>query len=139
MPPPEAEWYLPTLVTILDDGRWVAGFDFASRRGRPVHVVTGWNPGDERPSRDTNQLRNDQLKFELEGMGFEVFAALGSDPHSDHAEESWAVVGMSDQQAIEVGRHFDQAAIFRIDAQEQHVLGCSANWSVSRPRNARDN
>ena len=138
IPPPEAEWYLPTLVTVHDGGRWVSGFDFASRRGRPVHVITAWNPGDERPSLDTNRLRNDQLKVELETMGFEVFAALGSDPHSEHAEESLAVVGMSDEQATEVGCLFDQVAIFRIEASSQHVLGCSANWAVSRPRSARD-
>ena len=103
-----------------------------------MHVITAWNPGDERPSLNMNRLRNDQLKVELETMGFEVFAALGSDPHSEHAEESWAVVGMSDEQAIEAGCRFGQVAIFRIEASSQHVLGCSAKWSVSRARSASD-
>jgi hypothetical protein len=75
-----------------------------------------------------NHERNDRLKFELEDMGFEVFAALRLDPYSEHAEERWAIVGMSDQQAIDFGRRYGQVAVFRVDATLQHVLGCLSEW-----------
>jgi hypothetical protein len=46
--PDIAALYLVTVVTIDDDGLLRPAHEVAARLGT-LHVVTGWNPGDERP------------------------------------------------------------------------------------------
>ncbi len=131
-PPPDAQWYLPTVVTVCVDGVWMSGFDFCISRDVQIHVITAWNPGDARPSFEINEARNQQLRADISAIGLEALEALGSDPNSPHAEKSWAVVGMTDDTAIELGKKYGQVAIFRITATLQSVLGCLAEWEVSR-------
>ena len=132
VPPPDAQWYLPTLVTVLDDGRWLSGFEFSAIRRVNFHVITAWNPGDERPSSEVNDTQNNQLLADISVMGLEALEALGSDPNSTHAEKSWAVIGLTDTTAIELGRKYGQVAVFRISESQQSVLGCLSEWEVSR-------
>ena len=131
-PPPDAQWYLPTVVTVCVDGVWMSGFDFCASRGVQIHVITAWNPGDERPGNEINEARNEQLRADISAMGLKALAALGSDPSSSHAEKSWAVVGMTDAAAIELGRKYGQVATFRISQSLQSVVGCLSEWEVSR-------
>jgi len=131
-PPPDAQWYLPTLVTVCVDGVWMSGFDCCASRGVQIHVITAWNPGDDRPSIDINDARNEQLRLDITALGFDVLEALGSDPNSTHSEKSWAVIGFTDEVAIELGKKYGQVAIFRISETQQSVLGCLDDWEVSR-------
>ena len=131
-PPPDAQWYLPTLVTVCVDGIWMSGFDFCASRGVQIHVITAWNPGDERPSSEVNDTQNNQLLADISAMGLKVLEALGSDPNSTHAEKSWAVIGLTDKAAIELGKKYGQVAVFRITESQQSVLGCLSEWEVSR-------
>lgn len=130
--PREAEWYLPTEVTVQVDGRWISAFEVAGRVAETLHVITAWNPGDLRPAREENQSRNVELRADIEAMGLSVLSALGSDPNSEHSEESWAVFGLTDEQAIALGAKFDQVAVFQITGSRQTVLGCKDGWQVSR-------
>ena len=132
VPPPDAQWYLPTLVTVCVDGIWMSGFDFCASRGVQIHVITAWNPGDERPSSEVNDTQNNQLLADISAMGIEALEALGSDPNSTHAEKSWAVIGLTDKIAIELGKKYGQVAVFRITESQQSVLGCLSEWEVSR-------
>ncbi len=132
VPPSDAQWYLPTLVTVCVDGVWMSGFDFCASRGVQIHVITAWNPGDDRPSSEINEARNEQLRAEISARGLEVLEALGSDPNSPHAEKSWAVIGLTDIAAVEFGKKYGQVAIFRITEFQQSVLGCLSEWEVSR-------
>ena len=132
IPPRDAQWYLPTVVTVCVDSVWMSGFEFCASRGEQIHVITAWNPGDERPVNEINEERNEQLRADISAMGLKALEALGSDPNSSHAEKSWAVVGMTDAAAIELGKKYGQVAIFRITRSLQSVLGCLSEWEVSR-------
>lgn len=132
VPPPDAQWYLPTVVTVSVDGVWISGFDFCALRGVHIHVITAWNPGDERPSGEMNDARNEQLRADILARELEAIQALGSDANSPYAEKSWAVVGMTDKDAIELGKKYSQVAVFRITEKQQSVLGCLDDWEVSR-------
>ena len=132
VPPPDAQWYLPTVVTVCVDGVWISGFDFCASRGVQIHVITAWNPGDERPSSKINEERNEQLREEISARGLKVLEALGSDPDSSHAEKSWAVIGLTDKVAVELGKKYGQVAVFRITEFCQSVLGCLSELEVSR-------
>ena len=57
---------------------------------------------------------------------------MGADPDSDHAEASWAVVGLDDHEARAIGASFGQVAVFRISDGMQTVLACSEDWTLSR-------
>jgi hypothetical protein len=124
--------YLPTIVTVEWRGAWRAAGAVAAALG-PLHVITAWNPGDERPSMEENGRRNALLHADLVALGLDPHPALGSDPRSTHAESSWAVTGISDADACALGAKYGQVAVFRITADTQTVLGCFAPWSVSRP------
>ena len=132
VPPPDAQWYLPTVVTVCVDGVWKSGFDFCASRGVQIHVVTAWNPGDERPGSEINEARNEQLRAEISARGLKALEALGSDPNSSHSEKSWAVAGLKDNAAVELGKKYGQVAVFRITESRQSLLGCLSEWEVSR-------
>jgi hypothetical protein len=132
VPPPDAQWYLPTVVTVCVDGIWMSGFDFCASRAVQIHVITAWNPGDERPGREINDARNKQLLADISALGFASLEALGSDPNSAHAEKSWAVIGLTDKVAVELGKKYGQVAVFRITESRQSVIGCLNEWEVSR-------
>jgi len=74
------------------------------------------------------------LLIDINAIGLDALEALGSDPESDHAEKSWAVRGLTDKQAVELGRKYGQVAIFRIDHLRQTVLSCFDEWSISRDK-----
>ena len=130
-PPDIATLYLATIVTIDDDALWRPAHEVAARLGT-LHVITAWNPGDERPAREVNDSANEALRADLTRRGLAPMRALGKDPNSDHAEESWTVVGFNDHDARELGAKYRQVAVFRITATRQTVLGCFAEWEVGR-------
>jgi hypothetical protein len=124
--------YLKTVVSIEEDGSLVPASNARCVAQGVVHVLTAWNPGHERPSREENDAANEELRIELESRGPNPFQAVGVDPHSEHAEESWAVHGLSDDEARALGTAFGQVAVFSLTATGQAVLACSEDWVVSR-------
>jgi hypothetical protein len=130
--PAIADLYLATNVTINDDGVWKTAFEFCLQHDVELHVITAWNPGDERPSQETNDAQNDLLRADMLALGVQPLEALGSDLSSEHSEKSWAAVGMTDGQAIELGKKYEQVAVFRINGSRQTVLGCFEEWKISR-------
>ena len=124
--------YLSTHVTVEVNGIWVSAPEAVGLIGQSLHVVTAWNPGDDRPTDAENEAANSLLRSDLEILGTRVLPALGSDPNSDHAEKSWAVAGISEESAIELGVKYGQVAIFRLEAESQTVLSCDGTWSRSR-------
>jgi hypothetical protein len=124
--------YLKTEVSVEVEGRLVpAATALASVKG-PMHVITAWNPGDARPTHEENEKANSELQSRLRAMGLHPVRALGADPDSDHAEESWAVVGLTDEQAWALGVEFGQVAVFRLTEGVQTVLACFEDWERSR-------
>ena len=128
-----AQIYLRTLVSIEEDGQLISAAESSLARDHVVHVVTAWNPGDERPTRDENDCANRRLLDLLVERGLQPIRAVGADPDSEHAEESWAVVGLEDEEARSIGASFGQVAVFRIADGVQTVLACTEEWSLSRP------
>lgn len=127
------ELYLKTHVSIEEGGRLVAVGESSMVRESIVHVITAWNPGDERPTHEQNNAANRALHDLLTGRGLHPRRAVGADPDSDHSEESWAVVGLDDHEARAIGASFGQVAVFRIADGMQTVLACTEDWSLSRP------
>ena len=124
--------YLKTVVSIEEDGLLVPASNARCITQGVVHVLTAWNPGDERLSREENDAANEELRIEIMSRGLNPCRAVGADPDSEHAEESWAIVGLSDDEARDIGAAFGQVAVFRVTATSQTVLACFEDWVVSR-------
>ena len=132
-PPPIAALYLKTEVLIDEDGELVPIQRSRLLASGPVHVITAWNPCDQRPTDQANRAANQALLEQLVTRGLEPVRAVGQDPDSSHAEESWAVSGTTDDIAREMGAQFGQVAIFRITTGSQTVLACEEDWQLARP------
>ena len=124
--------YLNTTVLFESNGDFLASLPISLSTQGPIHVITAWNPGDERPSRVVNEDANNRLRELLSARGLHPIRAVGKDPDSHHFEESWAVVGLTDDEARRVGLQFGQVAVFRIDEQSQTVLSCDGTWERTR-------
>ncbi len=127
-----AETYLKTIVTVEVDGQPVVIQASGLFTDQTAHVITAWNPGDDRPSAEENHCRDQELHRRLQGMGHEPVRVIGSDPDSDHREEGWAVVGLSDDAARAIGLEYGQLAIFRFCSRTQTVLWCDTSLELSR-------
>jgi hypothetical protein len=131
--PPIADLYINTVV-LIDGGEGLVPASESSlvAENNVVHVITAWNPGDARPTREENDEANQALFDELVQRGASPVRAVGADPDSSHSEESWAVTGLTDDDAREVGAAFGQVAIFRLMRRTQTVVSCFEHWQVSR-------
>src|SRR3954447_2068821 len=89
------ESYLRTEISVaLPDEGWVAAADALDGSASPMHVLTAWNPGSERPAVTVNRLHNRLLRAWLGELGVDVLAAIGASPEGDHFEESFATIGL---------------------------------------------
>lgn len=125
--------YLAAVVEIADDGLLVPIAESSLLRLGTVHVITAWNPGAARPTTSENEAANRELHRVLVERGYSPVRAVGREPDGTHCEDSWAVVGMSDDDAREIGARFGQDAIFRFADGVQMVVACDGSWSDSRP------
>lgn len=130
--PEIAHVYLKTHVSFVKNGRLepVTPADFP--HGEVAHVITAWNPGDERPNADSNAVADARLRDHLVGRGLDPLRARGADPESTHFEDGWLVRGLRDVDARSIGADFGQVAVFKLANARQAVLACSEEWSVSR-------
>jgi hypothetical protein len=130
--PEIATLYLGTEVYVCDSDIWITAFDYCSKYSTQLCVITAWNPGDERWSIETNESQNELLFQDLQTLGFSPIEAVGKDPASEHSEKSWAVAGISTNDAVSLGAKYRQVGIFHISEFRQTVHGCFEAWSVWR-------
>ncbi len=126
-----ADLYVQTHISIEEDGKRIP-VEKAQWSCETIHVITAWNPGTERLTREQNDKANERLRLDLVDRGLSPCRAVGKDPNSDYFEESWAVLGLSDQEARDIGASFNQVAVFRVADGKQTVIACTEDWCVSR-------
>jgi len=114
------------------DDEWLSAAEAAQVLRSPVFVITAWNPYSESRTDVENAATNELLRKRLLREGATIHPALGSDPKSDWAEESFAVEGMGRKKARSIGKEFEQHAIFELSREELIVLGCTGEWSERR-------
>lgn len=124
--------YVKTKIAFEVDGKLTPITGIPDLNQKTFHVITAWNPGDERLSKRDNDKANKKLFDLLETMNLTPIFAVGRDPDSDYFEESWAVNGLTDDEAKKIGADFRQEAIFRISDGTQAVLSCFEDWVVER-------
>ena len=126
-----ANLYVQTLIFLELDGNLMP-IEKTSLSSETIHVLTAWNPGTERLVQEENDKANERLHQDLVDRGLSPCRAMGKDPNSDYFEDSWAVIGLSDQEARDIGASFNQVAVFRVADGKQTVIACTEDWCVSR-------
>jgi hypothetical protein len=97
----------------------------------PVHVLTAHNPGVARPGTATNRARQAALEADLAASGLTVTRAVASAEDGTHAEESAAVVGWDDDEALALARRYGQDAIFRWTPDAWAVVPCDGGEALT--------
>lgn len=87
-------------------------------------IITAWNPGAARPGEAENRGANLRLEAEIARRGATWFPARGRDAAATHIEPSFAITGISPEDALDVGRQFGQAAIVYADGGRVALLWC---------------
>ena len=90
----------------------------------PIHVVTAWNPLSLPLDQATNHHAQQALLESIAERHLRSAPAVGRALDAGHAEDSVAVWGLSDVEAVGLGARFGQQAIFEIDHDGIHALDC---------------
>ena len=105
----------------------------------PVHILTAWDPGDDRPGEQDNRLRQAALEADLRPLVVALCPAVGVDPVTGHREEGVAVRGLTEADALAWGARYGQDAIFAWTPQEWTIVACTggrrvvSGWTTVRP------
>jgi hypothetical protein len=89
-----------------------------------VYVITAFNPAGKVAPDEANSVAHQRLTTRLHEMGATFLAAAGGNLEWTHVEPSFAVIGMSEQDARALGRDFGQDAIFGWSPTTMTVLSC---------------
>jgi hypothetical protein len=93
-------------------------------------VVTACNPFG-RPLPDAeNQRRTEALRIRLAGLGIAVFPVAGGSQDAAHLEPGFGVSGLSLDQVRELGREFEQDAVFWVEADRVLLVPCGPSEAV---------
>ena len=91
----------------------------------PTFVITACCPFSEPLDDAANLALHRSLQRRLQKLpGVSMEEVVGMAPDGSWKELSWAVAGISEQQAIDLGRLYYQWAIFRFNEQGRAILGC---------------
>ena len=82
-----------TLAVRSAPGIATAGWPWPT--GQPVHILTAWDPGPERPGLVVNRARQSALETDLRPLAVALVAAVGVDPVTGRREEGVAVLGVA--------------------------------------------
>lgn len=106
--------------------------------GRPMIVVTAHNPDGLTQPASANEEAQTQLLTRLDNAKLEHWGAAGGDPTWSHVEPSVAIFGLSEEEALGLGRGLRQEAIFVLTIDQFSVVSCvdsrrsSRGWASSR-------
>ena len=91
---------------------------------QPVHLLTAWNPGRERPGEAANRERQAKLEADLVRLAPAGWPARGTLPGTGEYDEGLAVQGLTVDQARVLGARYGQDAVFEWTPADWTIVGC---------------
>jgi hypothetical protein len=119
----------PAATGITDE--WPKGFI------PPVHILTAWDPGPERPGEAVNRARQAELESELRVLGLHLCPTIGRDVRTGHSEEGVGISGMEREAILAVAATYGQDAIFEWTPEALLTISCDhsrghvSGWLIS--------
>ena len=89
-------------------------------------VVTSCNPDGKTVSPKENIRLTQCLKDELESAEEVSFSVTGCSPDQTHQEPGFGIASNSEVKIIELGRKWQQEAIFWIEEGNVHLISCNS-------------
>lgn len=86
-------------------------------------IVTAYNPNGESHGSEENERRDQALRKILESRGIAHWQVTGCSPDGSHREPGYGIQ-CPIETAVELGRQFEQEAIFRIHNDELTLICC---------------
>ena len=106
----------------------------------PVHIISAQNPYEQYLGEIENTRRTEILGQYLQlypsTNTLEPVVAQSSDPDATWEEDSWAVSGLSREQAVNIANLFQQRAIFELNHDEIYIISESNSIAKIIPRRA---
>jgi Protein of unknown function (DUF3293) len=102
----------------------------------PLHLVTAYNPRGEDLPLDRNRARQAELADYLRSELIASVPSLGASPDGSWSEPGFALLDLDEARALDLARHFDQAAIYAWSAARLEVVGAlhegraAVGWSL---------
>lgn len=96
-----------------------------------VHIVTAYNPHGRQATESDNRRAQRALVAHVDARNAAYHPAAGADPAWLHVEPSVAIVGLTRQEAVDLGQRFKQDAIFEWTADALTVVSCTDDASVA--------
>lgn len=90
---------------------------------RNFHIITAHNPGIILGA-ELNAKADENLRKELNLSGSRCFRITGCSSDFTHREEGWGVAGLTDEEALTIGKKYGQNAIFSVTDGILSVIGC---------------
>ena len=99
----------------------------------PIHVITACNPLGKVLTDNKNIRHNQSLQKHIEQLSLEYKHVTGRSPSGDWQEASFAISGLTRDEACELAQVFDQRAIFELNEDELLVIEVNSH-QVKRRR-----
>lgn len=93
-------------------------------------ILTAWNPNNQPLSLEENTVRNTQLFALLLERDYAFDIALGY--LDEHSEESYCIYGIDFKEAIDLGRMFNQYAIFYRSMESVGYYECASGNAITQ-------
>jgi hypothetical protein len=93
-------------------------------------ILTAWNPNNQPLSLEENTVRNTQLFALLLKRDYAFDEALGY--LDEHSEESYCIYGIDFEETIDLGKMFDQYAIFYRSVESVGYYECTSGNSITQ-------
>jgi len=120
---------------VVDVGCAPASFDIGKRipqlARQPFALITAYNPADARPTDDENERNNERLLARIERSRIAWLPARGMSRDEAHVEPSFALFGISREDALALARDFGQAAIIWFDGKTAELAWTETPGTVA--------
>ena len=90
-------------------------------------IITAYNPKGKNLSPSQNGLLDKQLQRHILRLQYPYRALIGASADRGHMEKSWAV-SLDKVTAVELGRVFNQNAIYFVDNDELYLVPCLVDY-----------
>ena len=101
---------------------------FASFNVESAAFMTAWNPASEQLSIDENYDRQDELLNDIGHKRLNYFVGRGDSPTGDWSEDSYLILGINREDALEIAEKYQQNAFVWIPVSGvAEIVTCNAN------------